>query len=103
MYSRKFLVFEINLKLDNLQACRLTLQFMGDLLGTRDLNEKIQYELQEFRQLNYETFIQDFIRIAVRFESYAMVSNSDLYFLHFGSALNCLIKCQTLSNLVCLT
>lgn len=54
---------KINGKL--LQACRLTMRFMGDLLDTKQLNDKIQYELQEFHQLNYDTFVQDFTRIAV--------------------------------------
>ena len=69
----RFFVFVL-LLFETLQACRLTLQFMGDLLGTRDLNEKIQYELQEFRQLNYETFINDFIRTAVSCEKYRKIS-----------------------------
>jgi hypothetical protein len=48
-----------------LQACRLTMRFMGDLLDTKQLNERIQYELQDFRQLNYDSFVHDFTRIAV--------------------------------------
>lgn len=44
------------------------MRFMGDLLNTKELNEKIQYELQEFHQLNYDSFIHDFTRIAVSSE-----------------------------------
>lgn len=38
---------------------------MGDLLNCKQLNEKIQYELQEFHQLNYDTFVHDFVQFAV--------------------------------------
>lgn len=50
---------------DSFQACRLTMRHVGELLETEQLNDKIQYELQEFRQLNYDSFIHDFTRIAV--------------------------------------
>lgn len=38
---------------------------MGDLLNCKQLNEKIQYELQEFHQLNYESFIHNFVQFSV--------------------------------------
>lgn len=40
---------------------------MGSLLDAKQLNEKIQYELQDFHQMNYDTFIHDFARITVKF------------------------------------
>lgn len=41
------------------------MRHMGELLDAKQLNDKIQYELQEFRQVNYESFVHDFTRTAV--------------------------------------
>jgi hypothetical protein len=46
------------------------MRHMAELLDSKELNIKTQYELQEFRQLNYETFIHDFARISVNFLHY---------------------------------
>lgn len=49
------------------KACRLTLRNVGELLDAKELNIRIQYELEEFHQLNYETFVHDFTKIAVSY------------------------------------
>lgn len=38
---------------------------MGVLLEAKQLNERIQFELEDMHQLNYEKFIHDFTRITV--------------------------------------
>lgn len=43
------------------------MRHVGDLFEKRQLNDKIQYELQEFKQLNYESFVHEFTKIAVSF------------------------------------
>lgn len=56
------------------------MRHMGELLESKQLNEKIQYELQEFRQLNYESFVHDFVRLAVSFLLSQISSNFILKF-----------------------
>lgn len=43
----------------------MTLRYMGDLLEAKQLNARIQIELEECHQLNYDTFIQEFTKLAV--------------------------------------
>lgn len=46
---------------------------MGDLLNCQQLNEKIQYELQEFHQLNYDSFIHNFVQFSVRNADFSII------------------------------
>lgn len=43
----------------------MTIRHMGELLEAKQLNTKIQYELEEGHQLNYDSFIHEFAKIAV--------------------------------------
>jgi hypothetical protein len=44
----------------------MTLRNIGNIMEVPKLNEKIQLELQEYQQLNYDSFVHDFVRIAVK-------------------------------------
>lgn len=43
----------------------MTLRNIGNIIDSPKLNEKIQFELQEYQQLNYDSFVHEFTRIAV--------------------------------------
>lgn len=43
----------------------MTLRHIGYILNANELNKKIQNDLQEYQQLNYDSFVYEFIRIAV--------------------------------------
>lgn len=78
------------------------MRHMSDLLGVKELNEKIQYELQEFRQLNYEMFLHEFVRITVSSQSqlkFPIVSSQFSLF----SASKCQTKFPTSSSHACHT
>ncbi|XP_070495465.1 maestro heat-like repeat-containing protein family member 1 isoform X2 [Chironomus tepperi] len=45
------------------RACKIALRNVSNILGAKQLNEKIQLELQEYQQLNYDHFIHELIRI----------------------------------------
>lgn len=44
----------------------MTLRNIGSIIDSPKINEKIQFELQEYQQLNYDSFVHEFTRIAVR-------------------------------------
>lgn len=48
----------------------MTLRHIGNIIEVPKLNEKIQLELQEYQQLNYDAFVFDFAKIAVSYENY---------------------------------
>ena len=43
----------------------MTLRNIGSIIGVPKLNEKIQLELQEYQQLNYDTFVHELTKIVV--------------------------------------
>jgi hypothetical protein len=45
----------------------MTLRNIGHIINSPKVNEKIQFELQEYQQLNYDAFIHEFTRIVVSF------------------------------------
>lgn len=48
----------------------MTLRHIGNIIEVPKLNEKIQLELQEYQQLNYDAFVHDIAKIAVGFKNY---------------------------------
>lgn len=57
----------------------MTLRNIGNIMDAPKLNEKIQFELQEYQQLNYDAFAHEFARIAVSYDSFTMLCSNNFF------------------------
>jgi hypothetical protein len=77
----------------------MSVRNIGNILGANQLNAKIQNDLQEYQQLNYDSFIHEFIRIAVSYYHITLLQLLSMISLFsFYSAPSCQIKSLTLSS-----